>query len=128
MDLNQATLEVANFDRSLAFYRKLGFKPIVLSEGRYARFELPSGASTLSIHHAENPVIGNMMLYLEVDDVDRCYQDLMEAGIEFELAPTDQPWLWREARFDDPTGNKWCLFHAGLNRRFPPWRIEEADA
>ena len=34
----------------------------------------------------------------------------------------DTPWLWREARY-------WTLrqpdriFHAGPNRRFPPWRI-----
>ena len=37
--------------------------------------------------------------------------------------PTDQSWLWREAYLKDPDGNLICLYHAGANRRFPPWRI-----
>ena len=84
MDLNQVTLEAANFDQSLNFYQKIGLKLIVLSEGRYARFELPSGSSTLSIHRADQPVIGNTVLYFEVDDVDQRYLELSELGIEFE--------------------------------------------
>jgi hydroxymethylpyrimidine/phosphomethylpyrimidine kinase len=37
------------------------------------------------------------------------------------------PWLWREARLRDPSGNEICLYHAGANRRFPPWRIKDQD-
>ena len=50
MDLNQVTIGTRDFDRSVEFYTRLGLKLIVHSEGRYARFELPSGSSTLSIH------------------------------------------------------------------------------
>jgi hydroxymethylpyrimidine/phosphomethylpyrimidine kinase len=35
----------------------------------------------------------------------------------------DQRWLWREAYLRDPAGNVLCIYHAGTNRRFPPWRI-----
>src|SRR3989442_5453961 len=45
------------------------------------------------------------------------------AGIQFDSAPTDQPWLWREARLRDPAGNSLCLYSAGPNRRHPPWRV-----
>ena len=38
--------------------------------------------------------------------------------------PRDQPWLWREAYLRDPAGNLICLYHAGENRRNPPWRID----
>ena len=56
-----------------------------------------------------------------MDDV-----DAFVAGLDLPLtqAPVDQPWLWREARLRDPSGNEICLYHAGENRRFPPWRLE----
>jgi uncharacterized glyoxalase superfamily protein PhnB len=74
------------------------------------------------------PFGSNTMVYFEVDDVDRKYEELVELGITFDNSPTDQNWKWREVRFTDPTGNKLCLFHAGLDRRFPPWRIEDQHA
>ena len=43
-------------------------------------------------------------------------------------APVDQDWLWREARLADPSGNIICIYHAGENRRFPPWRIGDEAA
>lgn len=66
------------------------------------------------------------LLYAEVDDLDATFKDLKAKGIVFDTVPTDQPWLWREVRFRDPSGNRWCLFHAGNNRRFPPWRLDAA--
>ena len=127
MDLNQITLEVRNFAASLAFYEGLGLQLIVLSDDRYARFEMPSGSTTLSLHVADAPRVGGAMLYFEVEDVDRRYQELLAQGIVFETPPTDQSWRWREARFFDPTGHALCLFHAGPDRRFPPWRWSEAE-
>jgi len=47
----------------------------------------------------------------------------VQAGVTFESGPCDQPWLWREARLRDPDGNAICLYWAGPNRRFPPWRL-----
>ncbi|MGJ8584983.1 MAG: VOC family protein [Marinosulfonomonas sp.] len=126
MDLNQITLEAADFDASVQFYSKIGLKLIVLSEGRYARFESPSGATTLSLHHAKTPRTGNTLLYFEVDNLQARYDELIQLGIMFETPPTEQGWLWAEARFSDPSGNKLCLFHAGANRRFPPWRLDAA--
>ncbi|MEM8656922.1 MAG: VOC family protein [Pseudomonadota bacterium] len=123
MDLNQITLEVDSLDRAIAFYETLGLRCIVLNPGRYARFECPSGATTLSIHPADPPRIGATVLYFEVEDVDRRHAELTAKGIHFESAPIDTAWRWREARFSDPAGNRLCLFHAGPDRRFPPWRL-----
>ena len=39
MNLNQITLPTTDFDRSVAFYRGMGFTLIVHSPPRYARFE-----------------------------------------------------------------------------------------
>lgn len=128
MDLNQVTLGTRDFGASLDFYGTLGLKLIVLSEPRYARFELPSGCSTLSIHIDEHHVPGGTVIYFEVEDVDRRYRELTEAGIAFDSLPADETWLWREARLSDPAGNRLCIFHAGQNRRFPPWRVEGSVA
>ncbi|MCK7613074.1 VOC family protein [Roseibium sediminicola] len=125
MDLNQVTLEAMDFDASVDFYKRLGLRLIVLSEGRYARFELPSGSSTLSLHKSEQPVAPGVMLYFEVEDVDRSYRELVENGVTFDTPPTEENWRWKEARFTDPSGNRLCLFHAGPDRRFPPWRLEK---
>lgn len=131
MDLNQTTLAVADFTRSVEFYTRIGLKLIVRSESAdkaYARFECPSGASTLSLHRADTVEPGGAALYFEVDDVDAAVARLTAAGIAFETQPTDQSWRWREAWFRDPDGRRLCIYHAGPDRRFPPWRIEDGPA
>src|SRR5210317_1536061 len=123
MDLNQVTLPCLDYEASVRFYKKLGLTQIVHSPPRYARFETPSGA-TLSIHSVAEVVHADTVIYFEVEDVDSTVQRLEEEGLEFHAPPTDQRWLWREACLDDPAGNRICIYHAGENRRFPPWRIE----
>lgn len=125
MDLNQITIPVRDLEESVAFYAALGLKPIVRNaEACYARFELPSGSTTLSLYEDSTANPGDVVLYFEVDDLDRRYAELCAVGIAFQTPPTDQSWRWREAHFVDPTGNRLCLFHAGADRRFPPWRLD----
>lgn len=124
MNLNQITLTTRNFDKSVAFYQKLGLCLIVSVQGAYARFECPVGGSTLSLHQSDTPP-GATVVYFEVEDLDKTHAELSSQGIRFDTVPTDQPWLWREARLTDPAGTQLCLFHAGETRRFPPWRLGE---
>ena len=124
MDLNQVTIAVTDFEESVTFYQRIGLKLIVSARGEYARFETPSGSSTFSLHLAREVTPGNTMLYFEVEDVDRRYDELIALGVAFDQPPQDQSWRWREARFSDPSGNHLCLYHAGPDRRFPPWRLE----
>ncbi|MGL6209518.1 MAG: VOC family protein, partial [Paracoccaceae bacterium] len=100
MDLNQITLTVRNLDEGIAFYRLLGLRLIVHNAAnRYARFELPSGSTTLSLYEDADAQPGGTALYFEVEDVDRRYQELTAQGIAFDGPPADQSWRWREARF-----------------------------
>jgi uncharacterized glyoxalase superfamily protein PhnB len=62
----------------------------------------------------------------ECDDLDERYTRLSTAGYRFTSPPTDQSWLWREALLVDPDGQQICLFHAGVNRTDPPWRLVES--
>jgi len=124
VNLNQVTLSVADFDRSVAFYRDMGFGLIVHSPPRYARFECPDGDSTFSLHAVDHAVRGaDVVVYFECADLDQRVQHLLAAGFEFTQLPTDERWLWREARLADPSGNVLCLFWGGSNRKNPPWRV-----
>lgn len=125
MRLNQVTAAASDLDASIAFYQLLGLKLIVKSP-HYARFELPRGEATFSLHIAEGPIPRENapQLYFEVDDVDAEVRRLERAGIVMERDVAAQSWLWTEAWLRDPAGNAICIYHAGENRKHPPWRID----
>jgi hydroxymethylpyrimidine/phosphomethylpyrimidine kinase len=72
----------------------------------------------------EEKISPTTAVYLECDDLDARVERLARLGILFEHAPRNQPWMWREARLRDPSGNIIFLYKAGEARRFPPWRVE----
>ena len=124
MNLNQVTVPSENVERSTEFYEKLGLKLIVKAFPHYCRFECPDGISTFSIHLVEQLPIGEgVHVYFECENLDEKVAELINQGVEFTLLPTDQTWLWREARLNDPDGNSLILYFAGENRKNPPWRI-----
>lgn len=122
MNLNQVTVACTDVERSVAFYRQLGLTPIVLAP-HYARFVCPDGDSSFSIHVADTVTAGDTIVFFECEDLDARYAELSASGVAFDSPPTDEPWLWRQARLRDPDGNRLCLFRAGQNRLNPPWRI-----
>ncbi|MGH6873253.1 MAG: GNAT family N-acetyltransferase [Rhizomicrobium sp.] len=122
--LNQATVPALDLARSIAFYEKLGFTLIVRAD-HYARFEVGDGTDTFSLHLSGEPAVGGPSLYFECDDLDARVAALKAEGVIFDSEPVDQSWLWREAWLTDPAGVKLCLYHAGENRRFPPWRLKK---
>ena len=125
MNLNHVTVSVTAMAPALAFYALLGLKLIVRAE-HYARFELPDGDATFSIELAGEVAQAHApQVFFECDDIDAQASRLMAAGVSFEMAPTDMPWLWRQAHLRDPSGNLICLYHAGANRKHPPWRLRE---
>ena len=124
MNLNQITVPVRDVPRSIEFYKKLGLQPIVEALPHYARFEVPEGGSTFSLHQVEElPKGEGIYVYFESDRLDEWIDELIVKGIEFDEKPEDRPWLWREARLKDPDGNQLILYYAGENRLNPPWRI-----
>jgi hydroxymethylpyrimidine/phosphomethylpyrimidine kinase len=122
ISLNQVTVGASDYAASVAFYNQLGLRQIVDSpDNGYARFEAGNGA-TFSIH-ADGSAAGGAVAYFESPRLDAWVGELIEAGLSFDQLPKDEDWLWREARLRDPHGNLICLYSAGENRRYPPWRI-----
>jgi Predicted enzyme related to lactoylglutathione lyase len=125
VNLNQITIYCEKTVETVEFFKKLGLILIVDSLPRYARLECPDGQSTLSVQHDENAVVtNNVVLYFECNELDSKVERLKSLGLSFDEDPTDRPWLWRQAYLKDPNGNKICLFHAGENRKNPPWRVK----
>ena len=122
MNLNQITVPVLSINPAIDFYKTLGLKLIVKSD-HYARFECPDGNSTFSIHKVNELQNREVKVYFEVADLEQQVAKLETQGIVFIHGPKMQPWLWKEARLNDPDGNHLILYHAGSHRRFPPWRI-----
>jgi catechol 2,3-dioxygenase-like lactoylglutathione lyase family enzyme len=124
MDLNQITIPSLDVAKATEFYKTLGLHLIVDAIPKYVRFESPEGNSTFSIHKVEAlPKDPGIIIYFEDDNLDGLVKDLQDNGIEFSQLPEDKPWLWREAHLYDLDGNKIILYHAGKNRKKPPWRI-----
>ncbi len=124
MRLNHITAPSRDLAASITFYQTLGLRLIVLSP-HYARLELPEGEATFSLHLVEGEIAAANapQIYFECAELDAEAARLLAAGIVFEQEPKMQTWLWREAWLRDPAGNSICLFHAGENRRNPPWRL-----
>ena len=120
MRLNQITIPANGLDDSIIFYQNLGFTLIVKND-HYARLENPSDLSTLSLELRSGG--DGVHVYFECDDLDSEVAALKDKGVVFDIGPSDQAWLWREAWLRDPAGNKLCLYFAGENRRYPPWRL-----
>ena len=128
MRLNQVTVSARDLAASIAFYRTLGLKLIVRND-HYARFECPDGGSTFSLHLDPNARgVSETTIYFENDDLDDAVARMKAKGLKFDADPVDQSWQWREAHLRDPAGNRVCLYKAGEIRRFPPWRLKEAEA
>ncbi len=124
MNLNQVTVPSLDVEKSISFYKKLGLQLIVEALPHYARFECVEGDATFSIHQVERlPEGEGVYVYFETNTLDEEVERLLEEGVPFEQLPKNQTWLWREARLKDPDGNQIILYHAGSNRKNPPWRI-----
>ena len=124
MNLNQITIPSSDVEKATSFYKTLGLKLIVDALPRYVRFECPDGNATFSIHKVENlPDENGVSIYFEDENLDELVSNLKQKGITFISNPEDKTWLWREAHLNDPDGNHIILYHAGKNRKNPPWRI-----
>lgn len=122
MKFNGVRLLVKDFDKAFKFYtEKMGLK-VTWGElgGAYASFDIGIGSDGLSIFPSDYmaPVVGNAELplpencrektaiILNVDSVDKAYEELSAKGVEFVNKPTDMAeWGIRIVHLRDTEGN-----------------------
>ncbi|MDZ7643974.1 MAG: hypothetical protein U5K76_06985 [Woeseiaceae bacterium] len=102
MILNQITIACTDYAASVEFYKRLGLIRIVDAPPRYARVEPVDGAgATLSLHAVDNILPGGTVTYFDHDPPKSwitAFEQLSAQGFQFESAPTDQSWGWRDSR------------------------------
>ena len=100
-----------DYELSKAFYRALGFEEIILSE-QMCLFKVRENLSFYLQDYYERKWVDNSMVFLEVDDVDQCYKDLVLKALPqkfkgVKLSPI-KDWDWgRECFLHDPAGVLW---------------------
>ncbi|WP_070971349.1 VOC family protein [Vibrio sonorensis] len=123
MNLNQVSIPVKDMEEACEFYLTLGFIQIV-ETAHYARFACPQGDATFCLVLEPAKAANASTLYFEHEHLDAWVTRLKKVGIQFEQDPTDHPYLWREAKLTDPSGNNIKLYWAGKNRLEPPWKVD----
>ena len=106
-----------NFTISRSFYRHLGFDETVLDPG-FSVFRTGSISFYLQDAYVKD-WIDNTMIFLEVDDVDRYYAELLALDLpsKYEgvrLTPIRDDYWGRECFLHDPSG---ILWHFGEFRK-----------
>lgn len=106
----------ADYDVSRSFYREIGFKEFVIS-GDMSVFEL-DGLSFYLQKYFVKDWVDNTMLFLEVDDPERYYQELKALDLPSKypgarLSPVRKEEWGDECFLHDPSG---ILWHIGCFR------------
>jgi lactoylglutathione lyase len=109
-------LIVAELDRALAFYVDTLGLPLAHRSGPYA--QLATGTTRVSLYEraAMAETLGRALeppppdapgfeLGFLVDDCDRSFDELVAAGADPAVPPTDRPWGQRTAYVRDPDGH-----------------------
>jgi len=105
-----------NYEESRAFYRSLGFEEVVI-DGKMCVYNVnESLAFYLQDYYVED-WINNTMLVLEVDDLDKCAEELVSKGLpeKYEgvrISEIHENDWGREVFMNDPAGVLWhfCEF------------------
>ncbi|MFI7598800.1 VOC family protein [Actinoplanes sp. NPDC049681] len=117
-------LAVADMEKSLAFYRRLGLDiPSGAGDAPHAEVTLPTGVRLMwdpyetirSFHPGFSPASGDSRVSLafacdDPADVDRTHSALVAAGYQSHLEPWDAVWGQRYGIVLDPDGNNVELF------------------
>ncbi|KAF2517034.1 VOC family protein [Flavobacterium foetidum] len=98
-----------DFETSRAFYKDLGFEETIL-ESNFSVFKCGETAFYLQDYYDKN-WIENTMIFLEVDDVERYYNELLALNLNekygVKLTPIRKMEWGRECFLHDPAGVLW---------------------
>jgi len=105
-----------NYKESRTFYQELGFEEVVLSS-KMSLFKVNENLGFYLQDYYVKKWCNNSMVFLEVDDIDKCYQELESKGLHHKykyvrLTPIKQFDWGRECFMHDPSGVLWhfCQF------------------
>lgn len=105
-----------DYEESRTFYKELGFEEVVLSE-KMSLFKVNEELGFYLQKYYVKKWVDNSMVFLEVDDVEACYRDLLASGLhekyKYVRLTEIKTFEWgRECFLHDPSGVLWhfCQF------------------
>ena len=105
--INAVTLVTADMERSVRFYRALGFEMRYGGEtASFTSFHVGSGYLNLGLGSELGDVSGWGRAIFHVSDVDTVYARVVAEGFVPEFAPRDAPWGERYFHLRDPDGHE----------------------
>jgi lactoylglutathione lyase len=111
-------LEVADIERSLAFYRDLLGIPLKREldhggtdrwiSGEHAALSWHDSFFHFALYKSKGAVTRDVQLGFPVGDLDTMHRLMVAADVPVDVEPRDEPW-GRTARYRDPDGNSVSL-------------------
>ena len=100
-----------NYKISRAFYQDLGFEEVILSE-KMSLFKVNESLGFYLQDYYVRKWCDNSMVFLEVADIDKCWEELEEKGLHHQyknvkLTPIKDFDWGRECFMHDPSGVLW---------------------
>ena len=92
-------------DRTLAFYRRLGFELYKRFGDEYAIVVRESFEIHFFGFRDLDPLSSAHSAYIRVQSADELYSEFLRKAIEHMIPPANKPWLMRELNIVDPDGN-----------------------
>lgn len=104
-------LGAINYDESRKFYQELGFEEVVLSSDM-SLFKVNENLSFYLQDYYVKKWCDNSMVFLEVEDVEKCYAELERKGLHHKyknvrLHPIKKLDWGKECFLHDPSGVLW---------------------
>ena len=87
--IGQISVSVKNFDRAIGFYQDVLQLPLLFSTGSLAFFECNGVRLLLSLPEKEEFAHASSILYFQVEDIQKAYEEFIGRGVSF----IDEPHL-----------------------------------
>src|SRR6266545_5844778 len=121
--VSQVVIEVEDQDRAKAFWTEtLGFELVqdaAYGRERWLEVRTPDKAVVVVLDRrkgkrpsAPDPSLPTSNVSFYTEDLQQSYEKLHARGVEFPLAPVEQPFGWWSL-FEDPDGNRFALVPRG---------------
>jgi len=106
MKLDSAIFYTNNLEKVISFYKDIvGLNIEYIQENKFASFQFENGRLGIKQAKEEREVPGNQTVFIEIEDIEKTYDEFKKRGIIFLKELTKENWAINFS-FLDSDGNK----------------------
>ena len=111
MKIGYVNVFATNFEAVVSFFTEVVGLTSHMADPEFGYASFDAGPVSFAIAATEDAgLVGKHTgVGFMTEDIDKEYERLVAAGVEFEMPPTKQPWGGTLALFKDPDGNVYYL-------------------